>query len=115
VLLGEVDNAVAAIQTALEQGAPPSETFALVAEAIIRKNGGAVPPMARQMLAQAIELDPNNWLALFLTGFALEQDGQPAAALDLWRMIAAETGGALPWHAALEAQIRRLESPAPTP
>jgi len=115
VVLGEVDNAVAANQTALERGAPPSETFALVAEAIIRKNGGAVPPMARQMLAQAIELDPNNWLALFLTGFALEQDGQAAAALDLWRMIAAETGGALPWHATLEAQIRRLESPAPTP
>jgi len=115
IALGEVDGAVAAIQTALEQGAPPSETFALVAEAIIRKNGGAVPPMARQMLAQAIELDPENWLALFLTGFALEQDGQPAAALELWRMIAAETAGSLPWQATLEAQIRRLEAPAPTP
>ena len=115
IALGEVEAAVAAIQTALEQGAPPSETFALVAEAIIRKNGGAVPPMARQMLAQAIELDPENWLALFLTGFALEQDGQPAAALELWRMIAAETAGSLPWQATLEAQIRRLEAPAPTP
>ncbi len=119
VLLSRVDDAVQAIQTALEKGAPQSETFALVAQAIVAKNGGAVPPMARQMLARALELDANNWLALFLSGMALEQDGQPAAALELWRAIAQEAGAELPWRELLEQQIARLErqlaKPAPAP
>lgn len=119
ILLGNIDQAVQAVQTALEKGAPQSETFALVAQAIIVRNGGAVPPMARQMLARALELDPNNWLALFLSGLALEQDGRGQAALELWRVILQEAGPDLPWRDALQAQIERLEkqlkSPAPTP
>src|SRR5690606_21066672 len=101
IQLDETEPGIQAIQTALELGAPPSETYALVAEAIIRKHGGRVLPMARQMLAQAIELDPQNWLALFLTGLALEQDGQAAAALELWRLVAAEAPAELPWRATL--------------
>jgi cytochrome c-type biogenesis protein CcmH len=119
ILLGNIDQAVQAVQTALEKGAPQSETFTLVAQAIITRNGGAVPPMARQMLARALELDPNNWLALFLSGLALEQDGRGEAALELWRAILAEAGPDLPWRQALQAQIERLEkqlgAPAPAP
>ncbi len=115
ILLDETEAAIAAIETALAAGAPEGETFTLVAEAIIRKNDGIVVPMARQMLARALQSDPDDWLALFLTGFALEQDGRPDVALEVWLMIEREAGEGLPWSATLRQQIERLEARGVTP
>lgn len=106
VLLGEVQPAVEAIQTALSLGAPESETWAMLAGAIIERRGGEVPPMARQALAQALQLDPENLLALFLTGFALRQDGKLEEALELWLYVAEAGGEELTFRPELEAAIR---------
>lgn len=113
ILLDEPEAAIEAIERALAAGAPEGETYTLVAEAIIRKNGGSVVPMARQMLARALQINPNDWLALFLTGFALEQDGRPEVALEIWLMIEQEAGEDLSWRAALRQQIERLQGAAP--
>jgi len=110
VLVGESQAAIEAIQTALALGASQgptweSETWALLAGAIIERRG-EVPPMARQALARALELDPGNLLALYLTGVALRQDGALEQALDLWLLVAEAGGKDLPFRAALEAAIR---------
>lgn len=113
VLLGETESAVQAFQTAMMLGrelgpAWESETWSLLADAIIRKNEGQVAPMARQSLARALELDPDNLLALFLSGLAMRQDGALEQAWELWLYVA-ETGGAeLPWRARLMAAMEAL-------
>jgi cytochrome c-type biogenesis protein CcmH len=121
VLAGESQAAIEAIQTALTLGAAlgpawESETWALLAGAIIERRGEA-PPMARQALARALELDPGNLLALYLTGVVLRQEGELQQALDLWLMVADAGGEHLPFRAALEAAIRdalqRLGRPLP--
>jgi cytochrome c-type biogenesis protein CcmH len=121
VLAGESQAAIQAIQTALTLGASfgpgwESETWALLAGAIIERRG-EVPPMARQALARALELDPGNLLALYLTGVVLRQDGALEQALELWLMVAEAGGRDLPFGAALEAAIRdalqRLGRPLP--
>lgn len=110
VLAGESQAAIQAIQTALTLGtelgpAWESETWALLAAAIIERRGQA-PPMARQALARALELDPGNLLALYLTGVVLRQDGQIEQALELWQKVAEMGGPELPFRDALEAAIR---------
>ena len=114
VLAGESEAAIEAIQTALTLGASlgagwESETWAMLAGAIMERRGAA-PPMARQALARALELDPGNLLALYLTGVVLRQDGRLAEALDLWRYVDATGGESLPFRALLEAAIREAEA-----
>ncbi len=113
VQLGETESAVQAFQTALTLGQPlgpawESETWSLLADAIIQKHGGQVPPMARQSLARALELDPENLLALFLSGLAMRQDGALEAAWELWLYVAEAGGGDLPWQARLALALEAL-------
>jgi cytochrome c-type biogenesis protein CcmH len=114
VLAGESQAAIDAIQTALTLGQPlgpawESETWAMLAGAIMERRG-ETPPMARQALARALELDPDNLLALYLTGVVLRQDGRLGDALDLWRYVEATGGDSLPFRALLEAAIREAEA-----
>ena len=114
VLAGERDAAIDAIQTALglAGGLGPqweSETWAMVAGAIMQRRG-ETPPMARQALARALELDPDNLLALYLTGIVLREDGRLKDALELWRYVDRAGGPDLVFRALLEAAIRDAEA-----
>lgn len=114
VLAGESQAAIEAIQTALSLGAGlgaawESETWAMLAGAIMERRG-ETPPMARQALARALELDPGNLLALYLTGVVLRHDGRLQEALDLWRYVETAGGETLPFRALLETAIREAEA-----
>jgi len=119
VLQGDTDAAVRAFELALAKGAPPGESLALLADAVITKNAGQVTAMARRLLAAALEADPGNLLALFLSALALQQDGQLAPALELMTTVAELGGGTLPWEARLQAAIAALRErqnlPQPAP
>ena len=113
VLLDDTPSAVQAFQTALSLGVPlgpawASATWSLLADAIVLKNEGQVPPMARQALARALELDDENLLALFLSGVAMRQDGALEQAWELWVYVAGTVGAEAPWRGRLAAALGAL-------
>lgn len=79
------------------------------AEARVFADGGVVADDVRKALQRALELDPQYSRAIFYSGLAVEQGGQPQKALAMWKDLATR----LPDGAekrAVTAQIQRLSA-----
>ncbi|MDP2825680.1 MAG: c-type cytochrome biogenesis protein CcmI [Sulfuritalea sp.] len=63
-----------------------AELLAEVAELLVQKNNGFTP-RARELIQQALRLEPNNMLALFLGGGEALDRGRHAEAAALWERL----------------------------
>lgn len=60
------------------------ELWSLYGETLVRAANGLVTPAAREAFEKATELNPDDARARFFIGMALEQNGDPKAAVDAW-------------------------------
>lgn len=95
----------------LTQGKDPVVMLAL-ADAIAMQQQGRVSGRPAELVAQALAVDPNNTMALWLSGIVAEEKGNFMEALGLWKklypMLANEPGE----QQALADQIKRVSAMA---
>jgi cytochrome c-type biogenesis protein CcmH len=111
--LKKFDGAAKAYERAyqLTQGKDPVVMLAL-ADAIAMQQQGRVSGRPAELVAQALAVDPNNTMALWLSGIVAEEKGNFMEALGLWKrlypMLAKEPGE----QQALAEQIKRVSAMA---
>ncbi|WP_095589021.1 c-type cytochrome biogenesis protein CcmI [Actibacterium ureilyticum] len=89
----------------LKGEAATSDDFSQFAELMVLATGGYVSPEAEQALARALELDPKNGAARYLSGLMLGQIGRPDLAFRYWRDLLENGPADGPWVPAIRAQI----------
>ena len=86
---------------------------ARVAHLMILAAEGMVSPEAETYLARAMEIDPGNEAARFLTGVMYDQTGRPDIAFRLWRQLLEQPGaGNSPWMSIIRGNIESLAARA---
>lgn len=79
----------------LTKGRDPVVTLAL-ADALAMQQQGRVSGRPAQLVAEALAVDPNNTVALWMSGIVAEEQGNYMKALELWQklypMLSAEPG-----------------------
>ncbi len=83
-------------------------------EALFALADGRMTPAVRLAFNEALARDPQNAAARFYGGVAAVEDGKPETAIAVWRKLLADAPADAPWRANVEAQLRRLETRAPT-
>ena len=112
--LGRVEDAIKARRNALAFSGETSERQAGLGEALVAASDGKITPEARKSFARAVELDGGNIKARYFLGVAAEQDGQPAAAVEIWRAMLAGAPADAPWAEFIRQEVTRV-SGAPGP
>jgi cytochrome c-type biogenesis protein CcmH len=112
--LGRVEDAIKARRKALALSGETSERQAGLGEALVAASDGKITPEARKSFARAVELDGGNIKARYFMGVAAEQDGQPAAAVEIWRAMLAGAPADAPWAEFIRQEVTRV-SGAPGP
>lgn len=112
--LGRVEDAIKARRKALALNGETSERQAGLGEALVAAGDGKLTPEARKSFTRAVELDGGNIKARYFTGVAAEQDGQPAAAVEIWRAMLAAAPADAPWAEFIRQEVTRV-SGAPGP
>ncbi len=84
LVMGEYGAALAAYEEAHRQLGDQPELLVDYAEAIVLADGAEVPPRARLMIRQVLDLQPDNTKALWIAGIAARQAGDFAAARQHW-------------------------------
>ncbi len=74
-------------------------------QALVLANDGVVSEDARQALERAVALDPNLIEPRLVLIIAKEQDGQFAAAAELWRALLASGAADAPWRKLVEQRL----------
>jgi cytochrome c-type biogenesis protein CcmH len=82
--------------------------------ALVAASDGKLTPEARKSFTRAVELDGGNIKARYFLGVAAEQDGQPAAAVEIWRAMLAGAPADAPWAEFIRQEVTRV-SGAPGP
>jgi len=106
--LGRVDDAIKARRKALALSGETSERQAGLGEALVAASDGKITPEARKSFARAVELDGGNIKARYFLGVAAEQDGQPAAAVEIWRAMLAGAPADAPWAEFIRQEVTRV-------
>jgi cytochrome c-type biogenesis protein CcmH len=112
--LGRVEDAVKAWRNALALSGETSERQVGLGEALVAAGDGRLTPEARKSFARAVELDGGNIKARYFMGVAAEQDGQPAAAVEIWRAMLAGAPADAPWAEFIRQEVTRVAG-APGP
>lgn len=113
--LGRVEEAVLALEKAIEGEGRTSASWSMLAEALVRVDQGIVSPRTEKAIEKALELNPGNPAATFYKALALSQAGRDRDAYEIvvQRLKAAETFA--PWMDSLIAQANRLGKPIGEP
>ena len=106
--MGRFDAAAEAFQTAAGRSDASSATWSMLAEAVIRTNGGTVTPRALAALETAEQMDPGNPAATFYLAVADRQAGDAAAAHDRLTARLAQATAYQPWMDAYVAQANAI-------
>ena len=112
--LGRLDDAIKARRKAIALSGETSERQAGLGEALVAASDGKITPEARKSFARAVDLDGGNIKARYFLGVAAEQDGQPAAAVEIWRAMLAGAPADAPWAEFIRQEVTRV-SGAPGP
>ncbi len=73
---------------------------------------GHVSPEAEAVLNRALEIDPGNEAARFLSAVLYDQIGRPDIAFQLWRQILEQGHGSSHWQGIVRANIEGLAASA---
>ncbi len=92
---------VEAYRRALALAPDDGETLAAMGETMVMAAGGRVTPEAYAIFAELAQLEPDHPVAPFYMGLGHAQDGEPAAALEVWQALADRSPAEAPWMAQL--------------
>jgi len=83
------DKAKTALSRIIELGGADASTYAELADTLALSASGVVTPQARKYVAQALELDANNQVALWLAGLGSMQSNDTQQAVLYWQRLSA--------------------------
>ena len=83
------DKAKTALSRIIELGGADASTYAELADTLALGASGIVTPQARKYVAQALELDANNQVALWLAGLSSMQSNDTKQAVIYWQRLSA--------------------------
>jgi len=112
--IGRFDDAIKARRNALSFNGETSERQASLGEALVAASDGKLTPEARKAFERAAALDAGNIKARYFIGVAAEQDGRPAAAVEIWRAMLAGAPADAPWADFIRREVTRVTG-APGP
>lgn len=78
--------------------------YALLAGFMVDAAGGIITPEAEQEIAHALEIDPRNVHARYMTGLLQAQNGRPDRAFPVWAGVLEDAPADSPWAQAI-AQV----------
>ena len=94
-----------ALAKALQLTGPNAAILAMQAEALSRAADGQITAPARQIIARALKLEPDEPRALFLAGMAAWQDEDFASAAEIWQQVLQAAPPAAPWRARVRENL----------
>ena len=106
--LDRPDDARRAFQNAIRLLGSTAMRQSGLGEAILSAESGIVTADARTAFEAANALDPAAIGPRFFLGLAAEQEGDVAAAANLWRTLLAETPADTPWRGVLSEALARV-------
>ncbi|MEX0349884.1 MAG: c-type cytochrome biogenesis protein CcmI [Paracoccaceae bacterium] len=86
--------------------------YSEMAEMMIAAAGGYVSPEAEAVLQQALNIDPDNGVALYYWGVMLLQIGRPDATFRVWEEALRVNPAPAPWVDAIRARIEEVAARA---
>ncbi|SHE60798.1 cytochrome c-type biogenesis protein CcmH [Kaistia soli DSM 19436] len=113
--LGRFDDAVRAYGNAIRILGSTADREALLGEALTSQAGGLVTSDAKAAFDRALRLDSKNDRAAFYEAVAVGQTGDKDAAIAAWKTLIAGAPADAPWLPVAQAELRRVENPAPGP
>jgi cytochrome c-type biogenesis protein CcmH len=84
------------------------ELWSLYGETLVRAASGLVTTAAQAAFEAAIALNPDDARALFFLGMALEQNGDPVAAVDAWIALLSNARADADWSAGVLKRVSEL-------
>jgi len=120
VRLGRLEQAAAAWRNAIRSGGPSERRLNELGRVLVALADDTVPPEARAVFEQSLQIEPKGMLPRFFLAAALSQEGKKQEAVDAWKAIVAMGTGTEPWladarQALAEAEAERDGRPAPAP
>ncbi len=113
--LGRIDDAIKARRNALALNGETSERQAGLGEALVAASDGKLTLEAKKAFQRAVDLDAGNIKARYFLGVAAEQEGQPAAAVGIWRAMLVGAPADAPWADFIRREVARVAgSPGPS-
>jgi cytochrome c-type biogenesis protein CcmH len=103
---GKADIEMDALAKALQLTGPNAAILAMQAEALSRAADGQITAPARQIIARALKLDPDEPRALFLTGMAAWQDEDFAKAAEIWQQVLQAAPPGAPWRGRVRENLQ---------
>ncbi|NHF74126.1 c-type cytochrome biogenesis protein CcmI [Paracoccus xiamenensis] len=82
-----------------------AEDHAFLAGLMTEAAGGVITPEAEREIAVALQLDPRNAQARYMTGLLQAQNGRPDRAFPVWVALLEETPAESPWNIAIRQVI----------
>lgn len=79
--------------------------FALLADLMVMAAGGYISPETETVLKRSLDKDPENGIALFLTGKMFAQFGRADITFNIWRDLLERSAPTEPWYTPVRAQI----------
>lgn len=79
--------------------------YALLADLMVMAAGGYVSPEAEIILKKSLDKDPENGIALFLTGRMFAQFGRADITFNIWRDLLERSVPSDPWYTPVRGQI----------
>jgi cytochrome c-type biogenesis protein CcmH len=107
--LERYDEAVKARRNALKLLGDTATREVDLGEALTAQAGGSVTPEAKAVFDHAIEIDANDFKAMFYLGLAAEQSGETADAARIWRGLIAKAPAGAPWLEVVRQALSRVE------
>ncbi|MCP1198118.1 c-type cytochrome biogenesis protein CcmI [Notoacmeibacter sp. MSK16QG-6] len=109
--VGRYDDAANAFRALIRLRGESGSLLAALGEAEIAAGGGIVSAGAKQRLERAVELEPKEPRARYFLALAKKQEGDSAAAVQLWNKLADSQKEGSPWFSAARqaAQLAAAE------
>ncbi|MBK1698451.1 c-type cytochrome biogenesis protein CcmI [Rhodovibrio salinarum] len=103
------DAAVEAFEQAAQRAPERAEVNAYYGEALVMANRGTVVPKAQDAFRKVRAQVPDDPRSRFYLGLAEKQAGNPQAALEMWKQLAADAEPGAPYLQALSQQMAQVE------
>jgi cytochrome c-type biogenesis protein CcmH len=84
----------------------------MVAQIMVAAAGGYVSPEAEAVLIDVLKRDPQNGMALYLSGLMFAQVGRADRAFALWEPLLAKGPADAPWMAPIQTDIQAIADEA---
>jgi cytochrome c-type biogenesis protein CcmH len=102
-------SAVDALEQAIKRAPDRPEVNAYYGEALVMANRGTVVPEAQEAFRTVRDQVPDDPRSRFYLGLAEAQAGNPEAALEIWKQLAADAPPGAPYLQALSQQMASAE------